>query len=177
MFCIFFFCLSFGFCLALNFFTRMAQKRSKQSSSGSFDRSKFVSAYVLSRYHTSLINKVPISKRGIDIPILPYEEIHQMLQELHWQLFSNQPEAVVMLVVQEFYANAVKHVDGVAFVHSKQVPFHNQVINAFFGTPNIEKDECGQYLGDHQDCNEIILKLYVEGAQWKTSNGEPISFK
>ncbi|XP_017970373.1 PREDICTED: uncharacterized protein LOC108660634 [Theobroma cacao] len=61
----------------------------------------------------------------------------------HWQRFSDQPEAAMVPIVWEFYENAVEHVDGVAFVSGKRVPFHSQDINAFFGTPNIENDEYG----------------------------------
>ncbi|XP_017974477.1 PREDICTED: uncharacterized protein LOC108661557 [Theobroma cacao] len=61
----------------------MAPKRSKPSSSGAFDRSKFISAEASARYHTSLINKVPIPERGIEIPILSYKEIHDTLRDRH----------------------------------------------------------------------------------------------
>ncbi|EOY13933.1 Uncharacterized protein TCM_032752 [Theobroma cacao] len=155
----------------------MAPKRSKPSSSGSFDRSKFISAEASTRYYTSLINKVPIPERGIEIPILPYKEINDLIRDRYWHQFCHQPNVVVVLVVREFYATVVEHVDGVAFVRGKHVPFHSQAINELLRTPNIENDEYGQYLGDHQDCNEIISTLCIEGAQWKTSHGEPVSFK
>lgn len=127
----------------------MAPKRSKPSSSGSFDRSKFISVEAFTRYHTSLINQRPIPERGIEIPILPYKEINDMIHDRYWCQFCHQPDATVVPVVREFYANVVEHVDGVAFVRGKRVPFHSQAINKFLRTPNIENDEYGQYLGDH----------------------------
>ncbi|EOY03879.1 Uncharacterized protein TCM_019091 [Theobroma cacao] len=59
------------------------------------------------------------------------------------------------IIIREFYANAIEHVDGVAFIRGKQVPFHSQAINAFFRTPNIENDEYRQYLGIR-----IAMRLY-----------------
>ncbi|XP_021299412.1 LOW QUALITY PROTEIN: uncharacterized protein LOC110428059 [Herrania umbratica] len=99
-------------------FMGMAPKRSKPSSSGAFDRSKFISVDASARY--------------------------------------------------------LEHVDGTSFVCGKQVPFHSQAINTFFRTPNIENGEYGHYLGDHQDCNEIISMLCVKGAQWKISHDKSI---
>ncbi|EOY08849.1 Uncharacterized protein TCM_024087 [Theobroma cacao] len=98
----------------------MAPKRSKPSSSGSFDRSKFISVEAFTRYHTSLINQRPIPERGIEIPILPYKEINDMIHDRYWCQFCHQPDATVVPVVREFYANVVEHVDGVAFVRGAQ---------------------------------------------------------
>ncbi|EOY12722.1 Uncharacterized protein TCM_031247 [Theobroma cacao] len=61
----------------------MAPQRSKLKSSYVFDRSKFISINALVRYHTSLINKVSISKKRLNIPLIHYEEIHQMIEEQH----------------------------------------------------------------------------------------------
>lgn len=123
----------------------MAPKRSR-SSSGSYDRTKFVSAEAFAQYTQSFVQKSPVPERGFDLPTVSFGNIISSIKVRHWEKFGAQPEATVMPVVQEFYANVLEHENGFTFCKGKQVPFDSLTINQFFNILEIEEDEYANYV-------------------------------
>ena len=89
------------------------------SSSKMFDKKKFVSQATFDRYGNSIIKKVPIQERGIQLTW--YKVLHP-IKRRKWEIFVTHPEPSVVAVVREFYANASEHRNFRAFVREKWVP-------------------------------------------------------
>lgn len=85
--------------------------------------------------------------------------------------FCAQPEAAVIPVVKEFYANVVEHENGVAFCRGKRVPFDSHAINRFYNTPDIENDEYTQYNNGQVDLEEVISLLGNLRTTWRLGKG------
>ncbi|EOY09125.1 Uncharacterized protein TCM_024515 [Theobroma cacao] len=82
-----------------------------------------------------------------------------------------------MLVVQEFYANSIKHEDGRAYVRGCQVFFDADTINQFYNTLDIRNDEYSQLVNGDIDLDEVLGSINILGTEWKVHKGVPISFK
>ena len=67
-----------------------------------------------------------------------------------------QPEATIMSLIQEFYANAEEQEDFKVFVRGKRVSFDRSTINRFYQLPDIDDDEYSRYMVD-----ELDWTLYV----------------
>ena len=72
------------------------------------------------------------------------------IQNKGWQALVQQPEAAVMSLVRESYANAKEHDDFKIFVRGKWVSFDRSIINHFYQLPDID-DEYSQYIADELD--------------------------
>ena len=70
------------------------------------------------------------------------------------------PEAVVMSVVKEFYANMEEHKDFHVFVRGKWVPFDRTTINKHYKLTNINNDRYEHKLQGEVDW-ETIRTPYV----------------
>ena len=71
--------------------------------------------------------------------------------ERRWQKLTAQPEAAVLPVVREFYANAYEHENCRAFVRGKRVAFDRTTINQYYSLPNIDDDEYNTYFSKDLD--------------------------
>lgn len=73
-----------------------------------------------------------ILERGI----MPQEHhdrgIVATITERGWETFTAQPEAAVVAVVKEFYANAKEAKNNVVVVRGKSVAFNSTSINAYY---------------------------------------------
>ena len=81
----------------------MAPKHSRTSSSYGADRS--VSVTSSNRYEQSLIMKVPIDEWGFNIQEEGFPDFDRIIRERGWTQFCKQPQAAILPLVQEFYAN------------------------------------------------------------------------
>lgn len=59
-----------------------------------------------------------------------------------------QLKAIVIPMVQEFYANAPDYTDFKVFVHKMQVSFSPKAINAYYSLPNIANDDYHKILDE-----------------------------
>ncbi|EOY21601.1 Uncharacterized protein TCM_013502 [Theobroma cacao] len=100
-----------------------------------------------------------------------------MIDKRPWQNFCASLAATNIPLVREFYANAVEATYDFVFGRSKLVPFSSHAINEFYETTDIKSNGYGQYLGEHEDWDDIIHILYEESAQCRFFNNTPVSFK
>ena len=76
------------------------------SSSEMFDKKKIVNQATFDRYGNSIVKKVPIQERGIQLTW--YKVLHP-IKRRKWEIFVTHQESSVVVVVREFYANANEH--------------------------------------------------------------------
>lgn len=91
----------------------MAPKRHRGegSSSGaarSYDHTKFVSEAASERFHAYLISNNLILERGLVLFQYNGRVIRNMIAERGWETLTTQPEAVRVVIVKEFNANAAR---------------------------------------------------------------------
>ena len=76
------------------------------SSSEMFDKKRFVSQATCDCYGNSIVKRVPIQERGIQLTW--YKVLHP-IKRRKWEIFVTYPKPSVVAVVREFYANASAH--------------------------------------------------------------------
>ncbi|EOY31738.1 Uncharacterized protein TCM_038855 [Theobroma cacao] len=88
--------------------------------------------------------------------------------------YNEEPIAVVMLIIREFFANVKKHHNGSILVRGKFVPFTVDAITTYFEIPD---DMINEYFILKLDYEEIINYLCKGNEEWKLFKGSPLSFK
>ncbi|EOY03053.1 Uncharacterized protein TCM_017479 [Theobroma cacao] len=84
------------------------KKRTRVSGNGnSFDKSKFILVQAEKHHTQSILHKVPTPKRDIDVQKAFHPNIFNIIDGRQWENFCTQPEATIMPVVREFFANVV----------------------------------------------------------------------
>ncbi|XP_062080193.1 uncharacterized protein LOC133784945 [Humulus lupulus] len=163
----------------------MAPKRFRKNAKGvfssevEFDATKFISKEAFKRYQDAVVKqKTMIEERGFDMEIRHgYPSIAEQIEKRHWTKFCSQPDAAIIPIVREFYANGISQFTAMATVRGVNVNFSSASINQFYGLPSIDNDEYSQIV-DNLDLNEIIQFLCKPNTQWKlTETGHPIKFK
>lgn len=156
----------------------MAPKRAKTSGSSlaSFDRRKFIDLESSDKFISSVAKRSVITERGLQPCSGDQRDIHLNIEQRGWEELVKQPEAAVVSVVREFYAN-MKEDDISVFVRGKMVPFDRTTINRLYHLPDIEHDEYSTYAREELDLEQVILKLCRPGTQWKFRGHEALSFK
>lgn len=123
----------------------MAPKRHRGegSSSGAartYDHTKFVSEAASERFHAYLISNNLILERGLVLFEYNGRVIRNMIAERGWETLTTQPEAVRVVIVKEFNANAAR-LEIKAIIRGKSVSFDSVAINAYYNLAPIENDE------------------------------------
>ncbi|KAH0669753.1 hypothetical protein KY285_023909 [Solanum tuberosum] len=81
-----------------------------------------------------------IDERGIDSSSLDNDQIMNVLvriERLKWSKIAKNPEAAVLMIVQEFYANMdVENLTSI--VRGNIIPFNKEVINELYDTPQCD---------------------------------------
>ena len=102
-----------------------------------YDASKFVSAVAQKRYVASVVKKGAIQERGLYVTV---DSVSYQVKKRKWEELVKHPEAAVVPVVREFYANMEEHRNFQVFVRGKMVPFDRTTINQYYILPNIDND-------------------------------------
>ena len=97
-----------------------------------FDKTKIVSENAPNRYYDPVSNQNLIAKRGLCVTGINWPTITTNIRERKWDSFCAQPQAVIVPVVREFYANVPEHHHRKVFMRGKQVDFNGHAINVFF---------------------------------------------
>ena len=97
-----------------------------------FDETKFVSENAQNRYYDPVSNQNMIAKRGLCVTGINWPTITTNIRERKWDSFCAQPQAAIVPVVREFYANVPEHHHRKVFMRGKQVDFNGHAINVFF---------------------------------------------
>lgn len=111
---------------------------SSSSSKAKFDNKKIVSKTAFKRFEDCLIRKTLAPKRGFSPTPGMDGNMYTQINVRNRFEFVNHPSVVVISIVREFYANAIKHQNGRVFAHGKRVSFSPKAINAYYKLPNIE---------------------------------------
>ena len=122
----------------------MAPKKSKKSvasSSAGYDTNKFVSKDAADLYHSLIIKRTIIPERGFDITGGGFPRISRIIVDRGWGRLCAQPNAAVIPVVREFYANGKEHTHEKVEIWGRIVRIHYEDINRYFGVPNIQRDD------------------------------------
>ncbi|XP_073045904.1 uncharacterized protein [Primulina eburnea] len=147
----------------------MASKRSKVTRGASSSRSTpsiFVNDRARERFEQAKLHRKPIPERGCTSWILDniFEEFQ--VAGRGWTNFLAQPNAAVVPVVREFYANAPEGTENKARVRGRQVPYDPKTINDLLGLPAVD-DSVFQAWVLNPDYDLIIHTLCYSGTTWK----------
>ncbi|XP_073039013.1 uncharacterized protein [Primulina eburnea] len=147
----------------------MAPKRSKVTHGASSSRSTpsiFVNDRARERFEHAKLHRKPIPERGCTSWILDniFEEL--AVAGRGWTNFLAQPNAAVVPVVREFYANAPEGTENKAKVRGRLVPYDPTTINDLLGLPAVD-DSVFQAWVLNPDYDLIIHTLCYPGTTWK----------
>ena len=101
------------------------RKRQKGASSSTaepeqeYDRTKFVSFIAQKKYVESSVKRGVIQKRGLYVTM---DSVAKQVEKKKWEELVKHPEAAVVLVAREFYANIEEHKNFHVFVRGKWWP-------------------------------------------------------
>lgn len=155
----------------------MAPKRHRASTSSElFDRHRFVDIEASKRYHESVVKRNLIPERGLKPCCSNQREIFLIIRDQGWEDFVKQPEAAVVSLVREFYANMDESSLSV-IVRGKLVKFDHSTINRFYKLPNIDNDEYSTYINDELNLEQVLETIGRPGAQWTMRGDDPLSFQ
>ena len=121
-----------------------------------YDRTKFVSYEAQKRYIDNSVKRGMIQERGLNITIV---NVSKQVKDRKWEELVKHPEAAVVPVVREFYANVEEHRNYRAFVRGRWVPFDRTTINRHYNLPNIDNDEYERMLQDEVNWETIMNAL------------------
>ena len=102
-----------------------------------YDASKFVSSAGQKRYVASVVKKRAIQERGLYVTM---DSVSYQVKKRKWEELVKHPEAAIVPVVREFYANMEEHRNFQVFMRGKIVPFDRTTINKYYNLPNIDND-------------------------------------
>ncbi|XP_022845662.1 uncharacterized protein LOC111368573 isoform X1 [Olea europaea var. sylvestris] len=145
-------------------------KATASSSTTVFDRRRFISPEAKERYKQNVIHRNCIPERGLE-NFLP-DKIHS----LGWEKFTEQPTAVSIPLVKEFYVNANEHENFKVFVWAFWIKFGSFSINRFYHTQDIPNDDYSRLRDEGVDLDEIIRTIARLGAEWKRSASDVTHF-
>ena len=102
-----------------------------------YDSSRFVSSTTQKRYVASVVKKRAIQEIGLYVTV---DSVSYQVKKRKWEELVKHPEAAVVPLVREFYANMEEHRNFRVFVQGKMVPFDRTTINQYYNLPNIDND-------------------------------------
>lgn len=117
-------------------------------------------------------------ERGLRLDDRKDGQMMAMILEKKCVHFIKQPEAAIISVVREFYANVNPEGSATAQVRGYEVAFDSKTINELFAMPNYDgKDYLEPGLGSY-DLDDIVKRLCKPGTTWVTNEytGEKTSF-
>ena len=122
----------------------MAPKRHRASTSSSelFDRRCIVDVEASKRFHELAVKRNLIPELGLKLFCSQQHEIFLTIRDRGWGEFVQNPEAAIVPLVREFYANMDESSLSV-LVRGKIVKFDHSTVNRFYKFLDIDNDEYG----------------------------------
>ena len=114
----------------------VAHKRSRGSSSSSFDTKRFVSANAEALFHNLVKQRVELKEISFEIYSSHLAYFETIIAQKGWQEFCKSPKAATTVVVLEFYANAFESPISISAVRERQVKYDAVTINALLKIQN-----------------------------------------
>ncbi|MED6162579.1 hypothetical protein PIB30_071848 [Stylosanthes scabra] len=155
------------------------------SSSDSHDAHYFRSQFHQDLFEEHVASNCITPEKSFDLQEDQYPEIQEQIANRCWRRLSKPRTKISKVLIQEFYANAVRTKDEIA---SKEVyPYQSYVkgVTVDFSTEEIKQvlrirdntpgaqttfDTCQK---DDQRLHEVIREICVPGARWKMSSSQP----
>ncbi|XP_075500524.1 uncharacterized protein LOC142539131 [Primulina tabacum] len=151
-------------------------KRNALSSSHGYDKHKFWNSEAQRIYESTLARPI-IQERGIDMSSPDYSLVKEIMKR-GWVELAKSPADAIISIVREFYANLrVKHEDHQVLVRGKIIVFDLSTINMVYDLPILEADEYTEYIAGDIDYTIILKDLCINGAEWRTNQGIPVTLK
>ena len=97
------------------------------------------------KYVENFLKRGMIQERGFYVTM---DSVSKQVKNRKWEELVKHPEAVVVPVVREFYANVEEHRNYRVFVRGRWVPFDQTTINRHSNLPKINNDEYEHMLQD-----------------------------
>ena len=94
----------------------MAHKRSRGSSSSSFDTKQFLLANAEARFHDLVKRRAALKERGFELDSSHLEYFETIIAQRGWQEFYKPPKMATMTVVREFYAYTLESPVSISMV-------------------------------------------------------------
>lgn len=117
------------------------QRDDSSKPSTPYDRKKFISEATSDPFHTVLPGKVLIPERSLRPHETQDGSMAAMILERGWLDFIAQPEATIVSVVKEFYANAKETQNHVVLVRGKAVSSDKASINTYYNIEDMSDDD------------------------------------
>ena len=118
-----------------------------------------------------------IGGRGFSIQEGDFPHFDRIIHQRGWTEFYKQPQATILPLVREFYANAFEHQGSVAQVPGKLVKFNCTTLKWYYSLQDIKYDEHSAYVSEHVNLTEVANTICRPNTQWNMSNGEAYSVK
>ncbi|MED6161222.1 hypothetical protein PIB30_058684 [Stylosanthes scabra] len=146
--------------------------------------------YFRSQFHQDLFKEHVASKsvtpeKSFDLQEDQYPEIQEQIANRGWRRLSKPRTKISKVLIQEFYANAVRTKEEIAskevypyqsYVRGVTVDFSTekikQVLRIRDNTPGVQTSFDTRQRGD-QRLDDVIREICVPGARWKMSSSQP----
>ncbi|KAL1149418.1 hypothetical protein V6Z11_A10G189700, partial [Gossypium hirsutum] len=137
----------------------IASQRTVEPKASNIPKRRFISGKATKQF--CKINKPLIQERGFNFSIqLFHDPIITMVEYLKWSTFYRQPlKPIVILVVQEFYANFLESLDQKVRVRDVIVDASPTAIEAIHKTPRYNFDFY-ENLHEEEDDYDIIIQVF-----------------
>ena len=145
----------------------VAHKRSKGSSSSSFDMQRFMQADAQARFNDLVKQKASLKERGCEIDSSHLAYFEAIIVQSGWQEFCKPPNVAAMTLVREFYKNAFESPVSISMVRERQVKYDVVTINPFLKIQNapLGPDQVAQ-LDNTIDLDEVTRELCDKVVTW-----------
>ena len=121
-----------------------------------YDRTKFVSLVAQKKYIENFVKRGVIQERSLYVTM---DSVAKQVKKRKWEVLVKHPEATVVLMVREFYANTKEHRNFHVFIRGKWVAFDRTTINRHYNLPNINNDEYEHMLNGEVNWETIMNAL------------------
>ncbi|MED6186601.1 hypothetical protein PIB30_068299 [Stylosanthes scabra] len=155
------------------------------SLSASFDSHRFRSPYHQSLFKEHVASKSVTPEIRFHLQEDQHPEIKEQIAGRRWKRLTNPRTKISKLLIQEFYANAVRTEEEIAeaevhpyksYVRGVEINFSaekiKQIMRIRDHTPGAESDFDTHQRSD-QRFDEVIQEICVPGARWKMSSSQP----
>ena len=152
-------------------------KRTRGSSSSTFDNKIFLSTNAKSHFHNSVKKRSCLNERvfEIDSPWLDYFD--HIIKQRGWQEFCKQPKVIAMTIVHKFYANTFEGPASVATIRERQIQYDFGTINALLKIQNApHRPNQVTMLNDTADMDEMSQVLCSKAVTWTMARGIRTAF-
>ncbi|MED6189958.1 hypothetical protein PIB30_101079, partial [Stylosanthes scabra] len=155
------------------------------SSSNMHDAHCFRSQFHQDLFEEHVASKSVTPETSFDLQEDEYPKIQEQIAKRGWRRLSKPRTKISKVLIQEFYANAVRTKEEIAsgeaypyksYVRGVTIDFSaaniREILRIRDNTPGAKMD-FNTHQGEYQRLNEVIQDIFVPGARWKMSSSQP----